>query len=236
MLFTLRRFKSVVRGCVGGAGRGRRRRQGGRAWWLERLEDRTVPAVITVTSAADNLTVNGQVTLREALQAANTDASVDGSTAGSGVDTIVFAAGLAGQTITLGGTHLLISSSLTINGLGVRISGNNQSRIFQVDAGTTVTLSGLTLNEGNGGPEGGGIRNSGTLTISNSTISGNDADLFGGGIRNFGTLTISNSTISGNTAGDEGGGIRNSGTLTISNSTISGNSADFDGGGIFNTG
>ena len=260
MLFTLRRFKSVVRGCVGGAGRGRRRRQGGRAWWLERLEDRTVPAVITVTSAADNLTVNGQVTLREALQAANTDASVDGSTAGSGVDTIVFAAGLAGQTITLGGTHLLISSSLTINGLGVRISGNNQSRIFQVDAGTTVTLSGLTLNDGNGGPEGGGIRNSGTLTISNSTISGNSADFdgggilnggtltishstisgnsadFGGGIRNFGTLTISHSTISGNHAADFGGGIINFGTLTISNSTISGNDADRDGGGIRNGG
>ena len=130
MLFNIRPFVSVVRGCVRRASRGRRSRRGGSAWWLERLEDRTVPAVITVTSAADNLTVDTQVTLREALQAANSDTSVDGSTAGSGADTIQFAGSLAGQTITLGGTELLISSALTINGLGasqLSINGNAAS-------------------------------------------------------------------------------------------------------------
>ena len=58
---------------------------------LEQLEEREVPAVITVTSLADNTTADGQVTLREAIQAAETDASIDGSAAGSGADTIVFA-------------------------------------------------------------------------------------------------------------------------------------------------
>lgn len=57
---------------------------------IEPLEDRTLLSTITVTSLADNLTSDGQVTLREAIQAANSDSSVDGSTAGSGADTIVF--------------------------------------------------------------------------------------------------------------------------------------------------
>ncbi len=234
----------------------RRTRQGGTSCWLERLEDRIVPAIITVTSIADDLIVNGQVTLREAIQAANTNSRVDGSTAGSGADTIQFAAGLAGQTITLGGTQLQITSPLTINGLGatqLSISGNNTSRIFEVLADNSVTISGLTLTQGKA-DNGGGIVNSGILTISNSTISGNSVVYGGGesaringgggvinnsgnggGISNLGTLTISNSTIIGNatifSSGSEslltnsgnGGGISNLGTLTINNSTITGN-------------
>ena len=233
----------------------RRSRRGGTARWLERLEDRIVPAIITVTSIADDMIVNGQVTLREAIQAANTNSRVDGSTAGSGADTIQFAAGLAGQTITLGGTELQITSPLTINGLGatqLSISGNNTSRIFEVTAGNSVTISGLTLTQGMS-DNGGGILNSGILKLCNSTISGNSAifgggeNSNGGGISNFGTLTITNSTITGNfTKGGNGivingngGGISNVGTLTISDSTISGNSAIGDdgigrGGGISN--
>ena len=69
---------SVVRGCVVRASR-RPGRRGGLSRRLEHLEDRTVPAIITVTSAADD--GSGGITLREAIQAANTDLSVDGSTA-----------------------------------------------------------------------------------------------------------------------------------------------------------
>ena len=236
----------------------RRSRRGVTSCWLERLEERILPAIITVTSAADNLVVDGQVTLREAIQAANTNLRVDGSTAGSGADTIQFAAGLAGQTITLGGTQLQITSPLTINGLGatqLSISGNNTSRIFEVLAGNSVTISGLTLTQGKA-DNGGGIVNSGILTISNSTISGNSVvyggvgDIVntgnGGGISNLGTLTINNSTVFSNSTiffntteladvvsnSGNGGGISNVGTLTISNSAISGNSAagDINGG------
>ena len=242
MLFNVRRAVSVVRGCVSRTARGRRRRCGGRGWWLERLEDRLVPAIITVTSAADNLTFDSQVTLREAIQAANTDTSVDGSTAGSGTDTIQFAAALfasPGQTITLGGGQLEITSNLTINGPGadlLSIDGNAASRIFEV--GSTVTLTGLTLTNGAvADPEagfGGGILNYGTLTITHSTLAGNSA-YHGGGIENFGTLTISHSTLADNTAVLDGGGIDSSGTLTVSHCTLTGHSA-FDGGGIWNNG
>ena len=242
MFFNCRRLVSVVRGCVSRASRGRRSRRGGTSWWLERLEDRIVPAIITVTSAADNLTVDNQVTLREAIQAANTNLSVDGSTAGSGAvaDTIQFAAGLAGQTITLGGTQLRITSALTINGLGasqLTINGNNTSRIFEVTSGNTVTISRLTLTNGNAtDSDGGGIVNFGTLTISSSKIFGNSTSGGGGGIFNSGTLTINNGTVSANSATNGGGGIANDGTLTISDSVISGNSTDSDGGGIRNFG
>jgi hypothetical protein len=40
---------------------------------VERLEDRTVPALFTVNSTAMDFVVNGQITLLEAIQAANTN-------------------------------------------------------------------------------------------------------------------------------------------------------------------
>ncbi len=245
MFFNCRHLVSVVRGCMGRANRGRRSRRCGTSWWLERLEDRIVPAIITVNTGLDSPNLpSGLVTLRSAIQAANTDTSVNGSTAGSGADTIIFTSFGLPVTITLGGSELLITSALTINGTAglLTINGNNMSRIFSVTSGNTVTISDLKLTNGlevdSGGGiffvpgSGGGIKNSGTLTINNSTISGNSATI-GSGINNSGTLTINNSTISENTAIDGGGGINNFGTLTISNSTIAGNRAG-GGGGISN--
>src|SRR5260370_26430226 len=62
--------------------------------YLEMLEDRTAPAVLTVTSAADTHQ-DGFLTLREALAQANADA------AGARSDTITFDPGLGSATITL---------------------------------------------------------------------------------------------------------------------------------------
>ena len=200
-------------------------------------------ATITVNSLNDNLTVDTQITLREALQAANTDTSVDGSTAGSGADTIIFDPSLAGQTITLA-SELVISSDVTITGLGadqLTISGNNATRIFNVNDGNNsnyanVTIEGLTLTAGSTTGNGGAIYSIENLTVTNSTISGNSAGGDGGGIYNYATLAVSNSTISGNSANNRGGGIYNYATLTVTNSTISGNSANlFFGGGIRNS-
>ena len=182
-----------------------------------------MPAIITVTSLADNTTVNTQVTLREAIQAANTDTSVDGSKAGSGTDTIQFAAGLfasPGQTITLGGTQLTIGSAMTINGPGadqLTISGNNASRIIEVVAGNTVTISGLTLTNGYSGI-GGGIENSGTLTISHSTISANSAGGNGGGINNSDVSRLRSTIVANNEATGTGDDLN--GTFQVEYSLI----------------
>ena len=242
MLFKYRRLGAVVRGCFGKSGRGQRRRRSTGAWWLERLEERIVPAVITVTSAADNMTVDGQVTLREAIEAANTDTRVDGSTAGSGADTIQFAAGLSGQTILLDGEELQINSSLTINGLGadlLTIDGDDSSRIFQVAFGSTVTISGLTLTNGFA-DEGGAIENSSAnLTLNNLKITFNEAGI-GGAI--FGAATVNNCTITDNVAtSTQGGAIRNSsgGTLNINGSTFARNrvmNGGKGGGAIYDRG
>jgi CSLREA domain-containing protein len=204
-------------------------------------------ATITVNSTGDagGSCPGAPCTLRQAILAA-----------ASG-DTINFSAGTI-TTITLTSAELLINKNLTISGPGANrlsvqrsaASGTPNFRIFNIASSTNVTISGLTIANGNiSGSRGGGILNSGTVTITNSTISGNSnggGGGNGGGIlnSNVGTMTIANSTISGNSAND-GGGIDNEdgGTLTIINSTISGNFATVPtfgpgghGGGILNSG
>ena len=219
----------------------------------EVLEDRTLLSSITVNSTADlpvDLT-DGDVTLRDAIFAANNDAAVSpGGPTGNGADTIVFddtVFNASSDPITLGGTQLpAITEQLTIDGsidggaARVVVDGDNASRIFTIASGVQVDLQNLVLQNGNSGiADGGGIFNRGTLTITNSTLWGNSADDGGGIFNNRGTLTITNSTLSGNTAlGGVGGGIFNSstGTVDITASTLSGNTALDGGGGIFNHG
>ena len=191
----------------------------------------TVPArgdVITVTNTNDS----GPGSLRQALAIAN-----DG-------DTIEFA--ITG-TITLTSGQLAVNKSVTVSGPGVdslAVDGNGSTGVFFIDSGTTVTISGLTITNGNASSLGGGIYNeSATVMLNNCVVSGNSAQ-YGGGIYNeavFGSvaLTIENSTISANLVSQEGGGIYAIGfvgavTMTINNSTISDNSAGSFGGGIRN--
>jgi len=148
---------------------------------------------------------------------------------------ITFADNVTG-IITLTSGQLLINKNLTITGPGpdvLTISGNNASRVFYIGVGATVTISGLTIANGDaGGDHGGGIYNDGTLILNNCTVSSNTANA-GGGIYNDGTLTLNNCTVSGNIA-FVGGGIYNEDTITLNNSTVSGNTAAFYGGGIWN--
>ena len=105
---------------------------------------------------------------------------------------------------------------MTITGpaAGVTVSGNNASRVFQVDPSVTASISGLTITGGNTTGSGGGLYNGGTTTLTNCTVSGNSATSYGGyggGLYNGGTLTMTNCTVSGNSA-SYGGGV-SSGTL-----------------------
>ena len=188
------------------------------------------PVVNTATDDESDGCASGNCTLREAIAAA---------TAG---DTITFAAGLSGQTITLTGGSLSIDKSLTVSGtVPITVSGNNASRVFTIGSSGVVTLARLSIINGKETlSNGGGIHNAGTLTVLNSTLSGNSTRLYGGGIYNSGILTVLNSTLSGNSNYEfayGGGGITNLGTLTVLNSTISGNSSTSgNGGGIQNSG
>lgn len=180
-------------------------------------------STITVTSNGDS----GTGTLRQAV--------IDAVW----YDTIVFSLTYP-STITLTSGQIVINKNLTINGPGAEsliISGNNTSRIFYIDIGDTVTISNLTISNGNSGlGTGGGILNHSELTLSNCVVTGNISNSYGGGISNeSGILVVENSTISVNTATTAGGGLCNiNGMLTVTQSTINGNSAK-SAGGIMNT-
>jgi hypothetical protein len=202
------------------------------------LEERRVLSTWTVTSIYDG----GNGTLRDDIALAQPG------------DTIVFDPSLDHQTITLGIQELEINKNLTIQGPGaslLAISGNNQSRVFQVDAGTNVTISGLAIE--------GGIGEASSAKDANGDNVPDQYDGYGGGILNLGTLALSGCTVTGNITRAglgiggafgyqfEGGGIYNHGTLTLSDGCIvTGNVAPDQylnssrtilkgaGGGIFN--
>jgi hypothetical protein len=209
---------------------------------LEALEDRWLPSTLTVLNNLDS----GAGSLRYEIGKAHSG------------DTIVFAPSLDGQTITLTSGELLINKNLTIAGPGasqLAVSGNGASRVFDfTNQKATVTIAGLTVENGSVTGDGGGIYNHGTLTLSDCTLSGNAA-LYGGAIFNDSgaTLTVSGCTLSGNYVhgsaqypinafddSPDGGAIYNRGTATVANTTLSGNQAygpDFgmgNAGAIFN--
>ncbi len=204
---------------------------------IESLESRRLLTALTVTTASDAVSHSG-VSLRNAVVTANADARAGKS------DTITFAAGLKGQTITLvqGNIELGLggagSGVIAISGGGnpITISGNRASRVFFVDAGVHATFTGLTITAGGAASaitNGAGIFSSGTTTISNCSFADNSSTFLvgtgGGAIENFNaTMIINNSTFSGNNS-SQGGAIYNHGVLTINDSTFSGNVAAFGG-------
>lgn len=207
---------------------------------VEGLEDRTVPATFLVTNTLDDGSIGS---LRWAVDQAN---------ATPGADAVGFdAAGVFGtpRTITLTQGQLTISDAVTIAGpdAALAISGNNASRIFNVDngqpgAGANVGLSDLSLTGGRAG-EGGAILNYEALGLTRVGVSGNTAFSKGGGISSYGGLALTNSGVSDNTTGGDGGGIYNSaflgqGVVSLNQSGVFGNSAggSADGGGIYNLG
>jgi CSLREA domain-containing protein len=171
---------------------------------LELLEDRLAPAIITVTTLADTSGVVGQVSLRDAIQASETHTSVDGSVAGTGNDTIVFAPALAGGTVDLtqvgdtsfGPSALAITDNITIAGSGQTITRDSAAapfRLFLVTSGANLTLENLTLSNGLAqGGDGGSAGETGGA--------GGGAGGLGGGIFNEGSLALSGVTLSGNSA------------------------------------
>jgi len=202
---------------------------------------------ITVNTIVDELNSDGDCSLREAIQAANADSTVDVCPAGSGTDTIVLPAGT--YTLSLVGTaedsnvngDLDISSGVVIQGGGAAstiIDGNGDERIFDIRAGGSAAISEVTIRNG-AEPSGNGgainVTTGTTLTLSNSTVTGNTANT-GSGINIYGSgshMLIEDVTISGNIS-RAGSGIRYlGGTVTIRNTTISGNQVTCDNSGCF---
>ena len=170
--------------------------------------------------------------LTHQIIAANTNAPASGCPAGRGADTISLE-----RDIKLFAKLPSITSTITIEGNGHTISGDERFRIFTVDGGT-VTMNNVTLTEGyieNG--EGGAVlvQNGAKVTISNSRIVSNFAG-DGGAIAVTSPndrLTITNSVLSDNRAKWSGGAIFKRGErVQISNSSIVNNAAGVHGGAI----
>lgn len=161
------------------------------------------PATIIVTDPGDA----GPNTLRQAVLDSNPG------------DTIEFnLPGMFPHTITLTSGEILINKALTINGLGKEdliISGNNNSRVFNIDDGIgsaiTVVITNLTIRDGDaripaappitstrGAPpvnqKGGGIYNVENLTLEDcimtNNVSGGDVDGGGGALATRGGLVF----------------------------------------------
>jgi CSLREA domain-containing protein len=206
------------------------------------LEDRRLLSIFTVTSTDDSAPASAPAahTLRWAVEEANVATSPSA---------IEFELGSGAATITLLQGQLELSNASDATTIydgpgqgGVTISGNHASRVLQIDASVTGSISGVTITggytygtSGSAAGDGAGLANDGgTLTMTGCTVSGNNAGGFvggGGGINNqLGTTTLINCTVSGNYA-SFGGGIRTvRGTLTLEDCTVSANLSPFGSG------
>jgi Domain of unknown function (DUF4347)/FG-GAP-like repeat len=204
----------------------------------------SVLATFDVTNTDDS----GAGSLRQAIESANSVLEEN---------TINFSGSIftdaAPDIITLASGTLNITGNLTINAPVadiLTVSGNHAFTVFNVARSSVVTMSRLTIANGNSvayGSGGGGIYNSGTLTLDSSILRGNSTTHFesgggGGGIYNDGgKLFMNYSALNGNstTGGFGGGGICNvfNGFVSLNNCVLSGNlsaAAVYGGGGIFN--
>ena len=223
-------------------------------------------ATITVTTADDELNSDGDCSLREAVQAANTNAAVDACAAGDADgDVIAFADAF---TIQLSMGELLLSDDVSIEGSAadlVVVDAGGTSRIFDVDAAggagsaTAVAFSNLVLQNGDSrqnssAPDAGGgvdLKSGSAATFTNVDFLGNTAGINGGGLHGAGNTTIVVRGVAGESefvgndaqgaeAGMGGGGLWTAGDATITGMvSFTGNTASGtsgSGGGAFISG
>jgi CSLREA domain-containing protein len=202
----------------------------------------TAGTTISVDTLADT-TGTGDCSLRDAIAAANEDASVGGCPAGSGADTIVFG-GLSG-TIFLQASLPMVgseffSSSVDIDGSGSNVTIDGQGmfsgfRVYQA----SVDFSDLTVTHMLRAVGAALLVQEGSIVSLVDMILTNNVASFAGGavhVSSSAPLIVTGSTISGNSA-PNGGGITvgaDTGGLTLVQSTVSDNTATGvqGGGGI----
>ena len=198
-------------------------------------------ATITVNSLADP-GGQGICALRDAITAANTEASFNGCAAGGGNDTIVFS---VTGTITLGGPLPAVANTLTIQGPAVSppaitVDGAHQFQVLSFESGATLNVNNVSIANGTGGitiVNGSGIAR-GMLNVNHCTFSGNSAS--GGGAIDAVWMSITDSNFVGNSSTDPllgGGAILGFGTedgaiLNVTNDTFSDNTSASVGAAI----
>lgn len=220
----------------------------------------TQAASLTVNTTTDELNADGDCSLREAIQAVNTRASVDACPAGTGNDTIILPAGtytlnLAGGNENANATGDLDvfpfdspGGTVTIQGAGpatTTIDGNAIDRVLHlIRSDSTLILRDVTVRNGRLTDQpGAGILSWGALelhhvVLENSVVNGTN-DAAGGGLCiGFGASTgsgVLEQVVIRHNQADRGGGIFSNRPLTITATSIISNTARA-GGGIINYG
>lgn len=179
---------------------------------------------IQVTHTTDEYPVNpanGTCTLREAVQAANSDQPVDACPAGSGEDTIL----LDTPGFYVLKDELLVYSEMTISG----ILDTAIDTLTEQPKRTTIMRamgSAATHRLFGVGPKG-------KLTLNRIAVANGKSDFGGGILVEEGELIAHDTVVAQNTATASGGGIAvSNGKLTLTGCTIYKNNSLSSGGGI----
>ena len=156
---------------------------------------------------------------------------------------------------------VIINKNIRIDGKGHTIDAKNLGRIFEIDGGFAVTLTNVTLTNGNA-TVGGAIYNFGNLdlvyvnfvnntakyggaimnyayglVLDDSTFTNNTAKIGGAIYNSADCFVVGNSTFVNNSAADGAGAIMNGGRgFVVGNSTFANNTATSKGGAIYNYG
>jgi CSLREA domain-containing protein/uncharacterized repeat protein (TIGR01451 family) len=190
--------------------------------WLNGVAN-AATTTFTVNKTSDTVTEaclpGSPCTLREAIE---------GADAAGGTSTIIVPAGTYTLTIpstgaddpTTGDLDIDDGAQVTIKGAGVGatiIDANYLDRAFTVQSGSSLTLSGMTIE--NGSPS------------STSSGDGNGGAVYADGPLSLSGVTVENSSSEGSSS--SGGGIYASTGLSVKHSTFLADDAASNGGAIF---
>ena len=204
----------------------------------EQLEVRRLLTTYTVSTGADVVAADGEISLREALQAAQTNSRVFDAMAGDpGRDVVTFADGLT--QIELNSALPALSESIVIDGrdevvtIDGNFSGGFLGGIFTLvgSGGGTFSLSDLRLT-GGAGAGGGAVLATGGATVLLDTVvfEGNTSASGGGALTVAGgsTVTMEGGAFVENVVGSTLGG----GALQLVEGTFAGEGVDFLRNGV----
>lgn len=211
---------------------------------FERLERRNLLATFVVNSLVDDNTgvADGMVSLREAIEAANTNAAFGDAAAGDiDGDQIIFDASLTGLSQTILNGEYEITDDLIISGgdFNITIDALNNSRIFNINTTELVGFNNLSLINGNA-DIGGAILSTagGTTRLTGVTLTGNTATGDGGGAiytengSLYATNLVARNNVANGMSGSGGAILQASGTVGLFDAVLESNVAVRAGGGI----
>jgi fibronectin-binding autotransporter adhesin len=227
------------------------------------LPGSAVGATLSVNDVADELNADGSCSLREAVQATNTNAQIDGCPhdGATGHDTI----NVPGQSHAIavapdvtpddnldGDLDLVAGTGgVTVDGAGAAtvLDGDDVDRMLDVIGSQSgpVTISDLTIQDGSTTGAGGGVLTGffTDVTLSGVTVKESQSMNGGGGVAALGDLEIADGSVIGPMnqvvgAGNAGGGgVYGQEALSINDSSVLGNQTaggSKSGGGISSLG